>query len=133
MKIIPITIFIISCFFLNPFVLADTNFPDWLKGKPDTKVYKSREKIYEYVFNDVESKTGISLVKEQLAKESITIERLAWERIINAVNKAVSHWQLHRYKKYKTKLPYLLSGEKDPVHYEFYLPDKVLKKSVIRK
>lgn len=114
-------------------MLADANFPDWLKGKPDTKIHKNREKVYEYIFNDVESKTGISLVNKQLAKQNITIERLAWERIVNAVNKAVSHWQLHGYKKYKAKFPYLLSGEKDPVHYEFYLSEKILKKYVIGK
>lgn len=133
MKIIPITIFIISCFYLYTSAIADDNFTGWLEGRSDIKVYKNREKLYDYVFNDVQSKTGISLVNEKLAKGSISIKRLAWERIVNATNKAVSHWQLNKHKVYKVELRYLLTGELDPIHYEFYLSDEVLKKYVISK
>lgn len=133
MKIIPITIFIISCFYLDTFAIADDNFPEWLEGKSDIKVYKNREKLYGYIFNDVQSKTGISLVNEQLAKGSISIKRLAWERIVSTTNKAVSHWQLNKHKIYKFELRYLLTGELDPIHYEFYLSDKILKEYVSRE
>lgn len=124
MNKIPIAIFIVSCFFVfNAVLVADDDFPKWLQGKSDTTEYKKWSKLYEHVFKELESKLGISLANEQLARQ----------RIINTVNKAAGHWKLHGNKEYKVRLPYLIIGEIDPMHYEFHLSDEVLRKYVINK
>ena len=129
MKITFIKVCFAGFIFLNPYIAADANFPEWLKGKPDTQVYKNRQKIYQYVFDDISIKTAVSLNIEVVARES-TLRRLARERVINTTNKAVSHWQLHRSPSYIVRLRYLLTGQEDPVHYDFNLSDNVLKKHI---
>lgn len=108
---------IVLCLAFNGGVVANEDFPAWLKGKPDTRIYPQRAGLYSHVFREAESTLGVSLADRELATK----------RIVNAVNKAVDHWKLHGNSEYAAELPYIVIGEDRPLHYRFSLTETTLR------
>ncbi len=79
-------------------------------------MHEERSRIYTYVFNQVLEQTGKNISSEKLAKD----------RVVNAVNKAVNDWEDNKGSEYSDELIYLFTSEGHPIHFEFNLKGEII-------
>jgi hypothetical protein len=83
--------------------------PDWLAGKPDLTVHPEHCAVYRWILSEADKQTGGLASQEALAKN----------RIINLANKLVKYHNTSPQDFYKAEIKYLVTGGKDPLHFDF--------------
>lgn len=89
----------------------ESEFPDWLDGKPDVTIYEHRCGIYEWLFDEADGQT------EGMA----STDELASKRLINIANKLVTHHLGEPEESYSAEVKFLVFREPGPYHFEFHI------------
>jgi len=111
-----VTWFAIGLSLLIPVYAEEPSFPDWLGGKPDTKIKPDRCNVYDWFFKEADKQSEGLASKQDLARK----------RIINIVNKLVDTHRGARLEQYSGKVKYLVIGERKPFHFTFRMESELL-------
>lgn len=99
---------------------AESEFPSWLGGKPDTVMKPDRCMLYDWFFKEANSQTEGQASEQDLARR----------RVINIANKLADHHKTAQLEQYSGEVKYLVLGEIKPFHFTFHIKNELLEQLV---